>query len=257
MTEREFASCIALLCASVGREMSAEQLRAWYGMLGDLSVEQLKAGIVATLRTYTFAGFPPIGTIRQNSGVTSGRIDANDRLLLAWQAVRAAISKVGAHDSPDFDDRAINATIRELGGWPLLCYTPSEEMQWLEKRFVAIYRAMCSVNLPDDLTQRLAGITEIGNVRNGHPSAPIPVAQVRCLTSPNVAAEPITRRIEQREVPKLSGPQIASAKLAERLTFDDREPEPPAVAPKTKEQHLKDLKLWTINRAGSAIFAKG
>ncbi len=248
MTEREFASCIALLCASVGRDMSLEQSKAWYAMLGDLSVEQLKAGIIATLRSYTFAGFPPIGTIRENCGVASGVITTKDRPLLAWQAVRWAISKVGAYDSPAFDDEGINATIRELGGWPLLCDTPSDEMHWLEKRFCATYSALCSVKLPSDQTERLAGITEISNGREGYASEPIPVAHIRCLTSPNVAGEPVTRRLEQREVPKLTGPHIASAKLVEQLTFDDREPDPPAVPLKSKEQQLSDLKRLTNGR---------
>ena len=252
MTEREFASCIALLCASVGRDMPLEQSKAWYAMLGDLTIDQLKAGIIATVRSYTFAGFPPVGTIRENCGLVSGLITAKDRPLLAWQAVRGAISKVGAYDSPAFDDAAINATIRELGGWVELCETKLDEMHWLEKRFCATYSALCSVKLPPDQTERLAGLTEIGNEREGYASEPIPVAHIRCLTSPNVADEPITRRLEQREVPKLTGPHIASEKLAERLTFDDREPATPAIPPKSKEQQLADMTRWNNGHSNDA-----
>lgn len=60
-------------------------------------------------------------------------------------------------------------------------------MHWLEKRFVATYSALCSINLPDDQTERLAGITEIGNTREGYPSARRSVdssqAGTRCIST--------------------------------------------------------------------------
>ncbi len=252
MTEREFASCIALLCATVGRDMPPEQSKAWYAMLGDLTIETLKAGIIATVRSYTFAGFPPIGMIRENCGVASGVIPAKDRPLLAWQAVRGSFANVGAYDSPAFDDAIIHATIRELGGWPLLCDTPTEEMHWLEKRFCATYSALSSVKLPSDQTKRLAGITETENGREGYASALIPVAHIRCLTSPNVAAEPFARRLAQQPVPKLTGPHNASQKLAKRLTVEAPEPEQSASPPKSKEECLEDLKNWTNSRNATA-----
>ena len=210
----------------------------------------MKRGVMAAIRDCQF--MPSVHELRKLAGAADSHIDAKDRPLLAWQAVRAAFSKVGAYDSPEFDDAVINATIRELGGWLLLCDTPSDEMHWLEKRFCAIYSALCSVKLPTDQTKRLAGITEVGNGREGYGSAPIPVAQIHCLTSPNVVSEPITRRLEQQEVSKPTGPHTASEKLVERLTVEDREPDLPTVPPKSKEQQLADLKRLTNGRTTTA-----
>ena len=250
MTLKSIDEVVTMLAEAFGQKVTPIRLMAYDAGLSDVPLAALNAAVVRAIRESRF--MPTVAELRDLCGVASGRIDAKDRPLLAWQAVRGAISKVGAYDSPAFDDAAINATIRELGGWPLLCDTPIDEMHWLEKRFCATYSALCSVKLPSDQTERLAGITEISNGRDGYASEPIPVAHIRCLTSPNVASEPITRRLEQREVPKLTGPHIASEKLAERLAFDDREPDAPTVPPKSKEQQLSDLKRLTNGRTAIA-----
>jgi hypothetical protein len=250
MTLKSIDEVVTMLAEAFGQRITPIRLMAYDAGLSDVPLASLNAAVVRAIRESRF--MPTVAELRELCGVASGCIDVKDRPLLAWQAVRGAISHVGGYDSPDFDDAAINATIRELGGWKLLCDTETGEMHWLEKRFCATYSALCSVKLPDDQTKRLAGITEIGNGREGYASAPIPVAQIRCLTSPSVVSEPITRRLEQPEVPKRTEPHIASAKLVERLAVDDREPAPPAVPSKSKEQQLADLKRLTNGRATNA-----
>lgn len=246
----QILECVTILAEAWRQKITPITVRAYELGLSDLHIDAVKRGVMAAIRDCQF--MPSVHELRKLAGAADTRIDVKDRPLLAWQAVRGAISKVGAYDSPAFDDAAVNATIRELGGWLLLCDTPIDEMHWLEKRFCATYSALCSVKLPSDQTERLAGLTEIGNGREGYASEPIPVAHIRCLTSPNVADEPITRRLEQREVPKLTGPHIASETLAERLAFDDREPATPAIPPKSKEQQLADMKRWNNGHSNDA-----
>lgn len=160
MTAREFAETIALMTATVGKDMQEAQLQAWYSILGELTVEQLRRGIVETLRHHQFAGFPPVGTILANAGATS---KVEDTALLAWAVVRHAIARVGGYDSADFSP-IVNATIRELGGWVTVCNTLTDEMQWLEKRFCAAYRAFSTLpEVPEYLAGHLPGIHEINN----------------------------------------------------------------------------------------------
>lgn len=242
----QILECVTILAEAWRQKITPMTVRTYELGLSDLDINAVNRGVFAAIRECQF--MPSVHELRKLAGAAETQINAKDRPLLAWQAVRGAFSKVGAYDSPEFDDAVINATIRELGGWPQLCDTPSDEMHWLEKRFCATYSALCSVKLPTDQTKRLAGITEIGNGREGYGSAPIPVAQIHSLTSPSVVSEPITRRLEQPEVPKQTGPHIASAKLVERLTVEDREPDPPAVPSKTKQQQLADLKLLANGR---------
>lgn len=164
MTKDEFASTIALLTATVGKSMGKPQLQAWYAILGELTVEELRRGIVETLRHHQFAGFPPVGTILANAGATC---DTGDTALLAWAVVRHAIGRVGGYESADFGP-VVNATIRQLGGWPTVCATHTDEMQWLEKRFVAGFKAYSTLQVIDPpLAAHLPVIHETNNSRAG------------------------------------------------------------------------------------------
>lgn len=235
MTEREFASCMALLCGAVGREMSADQSRAWYAILEDLTLEQLKAGIVSTIRSYKFAGFPPVGAIREASGAKFGALESKDKATLAWCDARRAIHRVGSYESPNFADKIINATIRNLGGWVDFCGTPEEEMVWLEKRFVMTYNSLASCPLPDEQTTRLAGISE----RENGSAIPVQTAEVQCLTS---GGSGVIRKLEEIEAPRKR--LLAPAEsLARRLSFDDREEvsQTTAVVVRDRDQQLAAL----------------
>ena len=166
--------------------MPDEQMAAWYVQLGTLTPEELKQAIVETLRTYQYAGFPPVGTVLANAGGVS----VQGAPLLAWGAVRDAISRVGAYESPDFGDPVVNAVIRNLGGWPQVCETRTSKMEWLEKRFCETYSAIRSAPLDADATARLPGLTEVANGRMGY-TEPIRVAHVRCLTVDTGGDEPV------------------------------------------------------------------
>ena len=247
----QILECVTILAEAWRQKITPMTVRTYELGLSDLDINAVKRGVMAAIRECQF--MPSVHELRKLSGAADSRIDAKDRPLLAWQAVRWAIAHVGQDQTPGFgDDVVIHATISQLGGWLLLCDTPSDEMHWLEKRFCATYSALCSVKLSPDLTKRPAGTAEIGNLRQGYVSEPIPVFHIRCLTSPNVASEPVTRRLEQQKVPKPTGPHIASAKLVERLTVEDREPDPPAMPSKTKEQQLADLKRLTSERTTTA-----
>lgn len=222
MTRAEFSRALSLLTAAVGRPMPEEQLAAWYALLGDLTPDELKRGLVETLRTHQFAGFPTVGTIRSNSGCVTHTAKGDP--LLAWQAVRDAIRRVGAYDSPRFEDPVIHAVIRELGGWVAVCDTPSDEMQWLEKRFSAAYAAMASVRLPSDQTARLTGLSEIDNSRGGYRAEQVRVVEVRCLSVASKMGGPIALHLEGTEQAPARLPQstLAVARLAQSMGIDER-----------------------------------
>lgn len=232
MTEREFIEGIAVLCSSVGKDMTADQMKSWRVMFDDLTGEQFRAGIIATIRSYKFAGFPPIGVIRENCGVIGGTITAKDRPTLAWEAVRRAINRVGGYDSPDFDDRHINAAIRAIGGWVALCDSTSEELVWREKDFLRNYSALVQLTLEEEQTARLAGIIE----KTNGTALPAPLVNVGCLT---VGTNGITRRIEIVESKRI-GPTPAARLLANKL--DSERPEAVKRIPlKSKTEQLAAL----------------
>jgi len=164
MTESEFVNGIALMTASIGKPMPDQQVEAWYLILGELTVDQLRRGIIETIRHHQFAGFPPVGTILANAGATT---TVADEAILAWASVRDAIGRVGAYDSADFGP-TVNAVIRDLGGWPTICDTLTADLQWVEKRFCGAYRAFSATSrIPDEMTRHLPGLSEMSNSRGG------------------------------------------------------------------------------------------
>lgn len=64
-----------------------------------------------------------------------------DRALLAWGKALEAMRSVGAYQNVVFDDPAIHACIEDLGGWPKLCRTEINELQFAQKRFCDSHKA--------------------------------------------------------------------------------------------------------------------
>ena len=117
-------------------------MKTWFEILGDLTFDQFKVGIVKTLNSNTFAGLPPIGLIRQNATGNVGQIDTEDRALLAWGEVLATIREHGGYRTVKFDDPLIMATIRSIcGSWADLCGQDAEQLGWTKKEFVKTYGA--------------------------------------------------------------------------------------------------------------------
>ncbi|NQV29233.1 MAG: hypothetical protein HQ518_33175 [Rhodopirellula sp.] len=221
MTRTEFAEGIALLTATVGRQMPDEQLAAWFAMLKDLSAEQLRRGIVKTLQTHQFAGFPPIGSVLSNCN-TAGTIGSlKDRSLLAWHDARKCISRVGPGDSIDFDDPLINAVIRALGGWPSFCQVETSKIQWLEKDFREMYAALACCPLREDQTRRLSGQFEINHSRDGYTAEPVRIQHVRCLTGGGDANEWISLEMGEQTRP----PARIVSELARSLPLSTDSPD--------------------------------
>jgi hypothetical protein len=64
-----------------------------------------------------------------------------DRSLREWGRVHEAMSRVGAYTDVDFGDPATHAAIRDMGGWPKLCRTETDQLSYLQHRFCELYKA--------------------------------------------------------------------------------------------------------------------
>lgn len=148
MTDPEFDRLMAVLISAVGRAMPREQVDVWRELLIDLEFDAAKRGVIAVLRDYKYAGFPPIGLIRQAAGAASGIIDADTSAQLAWDKVLKSIRLIGAYKSVEWDDPAIPAAIEyAAGSWPQLCDTQTDELHtWTKKLFIEGYRAHRTAN---------------------------------------------------------------------------------------------------------------
>lgn len=216
MTRSEFNKAIALLVASVGKQLPDEQVQAWYVMLQDLTAEELQRGIVTTIRTHEYAGFPPIGTIRKNAvGRDQAALSVEDRAIVAWGAIKRSVAIHGAYATVQFDDPIVTATVMELGGWVRFCDCEAGEPfdVWLRKEFERTYTALMAAGVTAERTQPLAGICDATNSATGHSDreavrqvdtglSPVPARLVRGDMPQRVAHEAV-RRIAHESVKSL------------------------------------------------------
>lgn len=247
MTRDEFTRSIAVLTAGVGKPMPLEQLEAWFAVLGDMTVEQLQAGIVTTLRTHEFAGFPPVGLIRKNAvGKESPTPTLTDRSTVAWIAVKRAVSLHGGYQTVQFDDPIITATIRALGGWERICTTDSGEKfdTWLRKEFETTYSALikCGVNASD--TVPLPGLCDVANSATGH-------ADRTKVALIETGLSKVPERLIRGEVPKrIESPQVRklTAEVVKSLELPPEEPAPPKMTAEEKEEARQDQKRRLLEK---------
>lgn len=166
MNRAEFAECVGLLSASVGRDMQKSQAEAWFLLLQDLTGDELRAGIAGALQAHMYAGFPPIGLIRQHARPETPKLlDSESAAISAWTAVLGAITKIGVYSGVDFGP-LVNATIRSLGGWQRLGDTSLEDLaRFVRPQFLQSFRAFMSTGVREREGAALRGIFQEQVVR--------------------------------------------------------------------------------------------
>lgn len=229
---------VTMLAEVTNRKLSEIGFMAYEIALADIPLESLNAATMRLLNSATF--MPSPAEIREAAGVVSGAIVTKDRPTLAWEAVRRAMSQVDGYGSVDFDDKVINATIRQIGGWIELCEATLEQLIWKEKDFLRTYAALATCQLSDELTRPLFGIHEQSNAAS-YPSEPTTVFAIGCLTTGTTDITKVIAQPETESVKRIESP-IAAEVLAKRLTFDAREEKLPLPPQRTKDEMLAALK---------------
>ncbi len=211
MNRTEFVQGLALLTGSVGKPMPDEQVAAWFAMLGDLTVEQFKSGIIKAIRAHQYAGFPPLGLIFR---LATTHMEPEQKAVLAWSAVQFALSQVNKRDSVEFTDLVVNAALRSLGRWQDLRCIPAKDLNWLRRDFIQTYAVLYGHKLDDYLCRRLEGSDECHNRRESEPQ-PFRVVQVPCLTVDDDPSEPFKLSVERPTKPNQlvgnTGRQVTAA----------------------------------------------
>ncbi len=135
--KREFKDVVTAVMDVYGKEMSAPVLRLWWAALEPFSLAEVRHGLTKFVRSPDSGSFPPrpADIIRMIEGT------AGDRGMIAWGKVQEAIGRVGGYQSVAFDDPVIHVCIEDMGGWPKLCATESQEMTFRAAEFAKRYRA--------------------------------------------------------------------------------------------------------------------
>lgn len=120
-----------------GRELSEFAGQVWIEAMQGFDLEQVTKALSAHLMDAERGQFmpKPADIVRQLQGTNT------DRALIAWGKTLQAIQHVGAYASVCFDDGAIHAVIEDMGGWPKLCRTQTDDLPFVQRRFCETYRA--------------------------------------------------------------------------------------------------------------------
>lgn len=134
----------------------------WLG-LRDLPLEAFEQAVAMALETCKF--LPAPAELRELAGV----LRPDDRAVLAWDAVQKAYRDHGADYSLNFDDPAVNATLRSLGGLEAFAdRMERDEEKWVRKDFERIYASYCRSGVPEQAALPLVGYYERMNRNNGY-----------------------------------------------------------------------------------------
>jgi hypothetical protein len=111
-------------------------IQIWHISLKDFTDQQIMWGVQKVLdRSEPF--MPTIGQFKELAMTGSGVENIEDEALEAWRLV---VQNLNAYVSPVFKNAAIAETLRGLGGWVAVCRWKTDELQWRQKDFVAMYK---------------------------------------------------------------------------------------------------------------------
>lgn len=141
----EFVGYITQVLAFYKQDTSDFALTVWWEACKPFDLEQVRKALTGHALHPERGQFAPkpADLVRELAGTYT------DRALLAWGRVSRAMAEVGAYATVDFGDPVIHATVRELGGWSMICRIPNDEQQFLQKRFCDFFRTYTTRGAPD------------------------------------------------------------------------------------------------------------
>ncbi len=152
---RILRSGLGLLFATHKTEPTKKMLEGYIASLMDLTADQFKASVIRGLRECQ--NMPSPLELRSFAGV---QVAADTKAIEAWDDVQRAVP-IGSYKWLDFGDQRINATIRNLGGWPnfLQRLDGAESEKWARHEFLKTYAAIGD-NPSAEACRPLIGLSE-------------------------------------------------------------------------------------------------
>lgn len=193
-TKTEIGKALAILCSTYDRDLNEVLCQAYHIALEDVTDKQLTRAVTEAVKTLTF--FPKPAELR---GLVFGtKEDVDRRAELAFEVFDSAWRT--SDYSLDFEDKAINATVRSLGG-----LVRAGEMKldnyyaFFRRDFLRTYRTYCVAGVSPEAGAHLPGRYEDDNPGNPRYTP----RRIRCDYSAKTpqagAIASVSRLIEHRE----------------------------------------------------------
>jgi hypothetical protein len=161
--ELKLARAITALAIAFQKPVSEGLIAAYRMGLDDLPIRDIERAVARAMREHKF--FPTVAELRALSGVLA----PEDRFLAAWRAIETAQIKESYYGTVDFDDKAINAVVHQLGGWETFSDRfDKEDHVWLKKECERVYASFCRNGVPAEMARPCGGLHN----RNNHSRFP-------------------------------------------------------------------------------------
>ena len=186
-----FTGLMAMLAEAFDKDNTKLRMDVYFGGLKDFEIKEVEASIYQAVKSLKF--FPKVAELRQ---LIEG--DADSRALLGW---RIAVDSRNYYYGADFsEDPAIAYCIEELcDTYVSFCEKTLEELKWLEKRFLDLYRlALKRPSLLADRSPVLDGLFQIDNRKKGLLTAVPPVPKITARKRVEEIEAPKPKEIEQK-----------------------------------------------------------
>jgi uncharacterized protein DUF6475 len=163
-----FVALLTGVCAYYRQDASDFTLGLWWEACQGFDLAEVSRALNAHAMNPDVGQFAPkvADVVKQLQGTTA------DQAALAWAKVMRAVSSAGCYADVAFDDPLIHVVLSELGGWPKLCHTKAEELDFTRSTFVKRYRGL-TLQRPTTWPDRLMGLANAHNASKGLPLEPV------------------------------------------------------------------------------------
>lgn len=157
----EFVKCLGLCYELVSAQKpTPEAVKFFFALVQEFDLSDVKAALQSHAKNSPYAPKPS-----DIAECLRGTVD--DRAMLAWNAVKTAMTRRCSSDSVRFDDPVIHWAIDRMGGWTALFATLEYERVAFERSFVSLYRQGARVATWGNVPPYLPGTCEMSMRANG------------------------------------------------------------------------------------------
>lgn len=174
---------VSAMAEAFNRTTSKTTVNAYRMGLEGLTAEQVTSAAKRALRTCKF--MPSPAEMRE----LSGELPPADRSVIAWTCIMRSRSKYGYYHSVNFDDPAINAAIRSMGGWERLATRFEEESEpFLKREFDRAYLTYAKRGVTVGEGAPLIGYIDRENAATGYEPKPPVLIKTTLMPTPMIGA---------------------------------------------------------------------
>lgn len=141
-----------------GAQLSQILLDVYWNILKPYSDEDVAVAFTTAMKTLKWMPKPA-----EILSILEG--PSESKSYEAWNCLIAAMGRVGAYRSVEFEDKTIHAVVEAWGGWLEVCRMTTEELRYKGKEFKELYNKY--QQLPIDIP-RLVGRVEAENTQGGY-----------------------------------------------------------------------------------------